>query len=495
MSNSDNIERAFQDKFDSDSVSDQGWNKPRDIVWDKIEQDLIKRDKNRFGLPFFLLLAGLLISLVGLGYVLDQNNNLTKQIDEIRIDLETCANKNNIEPTKPIQNEGNLVTASSTDSEDEMLILNQKKDDLKIIKSSVSAAKKVKRKIAQKQELNIQNKFINNVSPTYLTAAKNSYKDKIKNSVKTNETSVSKTAAKGSNKIKRENQILSSIAQREIVLKMERARVRYPNVADFVSTNDNIEPLSLISITGGIMGSKLVNKGNQVSALSEFIDDEYAKLGSVVEVKYTTAVAKKWSLSGGLGLANQEYVTEYDLTLPYAAVDEVIENGIGYIDFEHSLPTSFGNTNTELRLRRADTNQSIEEESVKIDFDTKHRFLSLTAPISIDYLGSDLHSGFFVGLDFIPSYILSARSGISSVLSRHSEIESVNNESKSDYDELEKFNVALGIHAGYRYALSQKSGLEFGASYLQNVNSYFSSQSFSSRSHGIQLSAGYFFRF
>jgi hypothetical protein len=259
-------------------------------------------------------------------------------------------------------------------------------------------------------------------------------------------------------------------------------------------TITNIQPKSFVSISGGIMGSNLIKKGNQTSALTELIDREYAKLGSIVEVKYTTAISEKLSLSAGLGLLNQEFITGYNITLPYQLGDEIVENGIGHIDFEHSLPTSFGNTDTELRLRRVNADEQFEDENVNIDFDTKHRFLSLNSPLSIDYLSTSLHLGFYFGVDFVPSYIISSRSGISSVVSQHNKIESVNNTSTSDYNDLKKINLALGGHIGYRYPITKNSGLEVSAKYLRNLNSYFSTDSFSSQSQGVQFTAGYFFR-
>ena len=45
MSNNDNIEKAFQERFEHDSVIDQSWNNPSESIWDKIESDLDLKEK------------------------------------------------------------------------------------------------------------------------------------------------------------------------------------------------------------------------------------------------------------------------------------------------------------------------------------------------------------------------------------------------------------------------------------------------------------------
>ena len=95
----------------------------------------------------------------------------------------------------------------------------------------------------------------------------------------------------------------------------------------------------------------------------------------------------------------------------------------------------------------------------------------------------------------IPSYIVSAKSGISSVVSKHSDIQSVNNTSTSDYTSLQRFNVAMGGHIGYRIPVSQRSGIALSSRYTRYINSHFTDGNFNSHSHGVQYSAGYFFIF
>jgi hypothetical protein len=482
MSNNDNIEKAFQERFEHDSVIDQSWNNPSESIWDKIESDLDLKEKSRLAYPFFLLVSGLLLSLIGVGYLMIQNNNLTKQVNEIRIELENCGTKNNNQNSKTLdqKSQSKKVTAliggvnnskipeiETTQPKAVEYNLNpmdrivQQTTGTKTFNrpKSIPLSGQVEESNNEVGELNLDEIF------------------KIDNSPDQDE--------ERQFSIQALPQINNYVIGRKLIIAFPKMNI----------TTTKNQPKSFLSISGGIIGSSLISRGNQISALTELIDREYAKLGSIVEVKYTIPISKKWSMSGGLGIINQEFITEYDINLPYQVGNEIIENGVGYIDFEHSLPTSFGNTETELRLRRPNADLPLEKENVNIDFNTRHRFLSLSTPLSLVFLGSGLSSGFHFGVDFVPSYIISARSGISSVVSQHSEVESVNNKSTSDYNSLQKLNFAVGGHIGYRYPITEKGGVELSAKYLRNLNSYFSSESFSSKSQGVQFSAGYFFMF
>ncbi len=488
MSNNDNIEKAFQERFEHDSITDHNWNNPSESIWDKIESDLASKEKSRLAYPFFMMVSGLLLSFIGVGYLMIQNNNIAKQFNEIRVELENCGTQNN--------NYQNSKTVDQKSQSKEVLtpyggINKSKIAEIETIQPEETEGAKNLNPKDRIEKLTTGAKIFNQPKPiqpaghledlnTDVGVQKLGEISRIDNSLVQNQ--------------ERQVSIIQALLQINNYLSRRKSIIASPKM-NISKTVSNIQPKSFVSISGGIIGSNLISKGNQGSALTELIDREYAKPGSIVEVKYTSAISRRWGLSGGLGFSNQEFITEYDITLPYQVGEEIVENGIGYIDFEHSLPTSFGNTDTELRLRRPNADMPLEEENVNIDFDTKHRFLSLNAPLSIDYLSSNLHSGFNFGVDFVPSYIISARSGISSVVSKHSEIESVNNDSTSDYNSLQKLNLAVGGHIGYRYPIAEKSGLEFSAKYLRNLNSYFSSESFSSQSQGVQFSAGYFFMF
>lgn len=488
MSNNDNIEGTFRDNFNTDNLSNEGWNVPSDMVWDRIENDLGKRDKPllRYLLP--ILASGLFFLFGGMGYLMYQNNNLANHVNDVLFELENCGNqssdKQNINPPNVQSHSKEIIISLDEISKSKIVEIGSTQfEDTELEKyiEPINVAEK----------LNSKQRYINQSSEIVPDGI-------FKNLINDNGVSKIDEFSKGYKWItinkKRHLYFLEKLPQKESYLISGTSYMPFLQ-PDIIFSIADIPPDFFVSISAGIIGSSLISKGSQMTALTELIDREYAKLGSIIDVKYTSMISGKWSASGGIGLSRQQFITEYDITLPYKIGEEIRENGIGHIDFEHSLPTSFGCTDTELRLRRSNTDLPLEEENVNIDFDTKHRFLSLLAPISIDYIVLELNSGFNIGLDFIPSYIISANSGISSVVSQHSRIESVNNDSSSNYSELQKINLALGGHVGYRYPITKSSGLEFNAKYTRNLKSYFSSDSFSSQSSGVQLSAGYFFRF
>lgn len=482
MSKNDNIERTFQDKFEPKNVSDMGWNSPSDRVWEKVESRLNKNEKKPFGFLSYILASGLLISLIGLGYIANENSNLSTELNALQIELNDCADHSN---NAIINDYDNMK--SPLESGLNVLPLSNTSQDLDLSSGGLSSGKI---------------KPQSGVSPTSTSKT-------ISNIIHPEDKSITEVKSKLIEGLpegflsvelveKSRDQIwiqaLASVATKNEISYQNTSIINVGNM-DIIQPISKLQPNSFISLSGGAIANSLISNGSQMSALTELIDREYAKLGSVFEIKYVTGISDQWSLSSGIGILNQSFITEYDITLPYDVSAEKLHNGQGYIDFEHSLPTSFGNTDTELRLRRSDADQVLEEENVNIDFDTKHRFISLSAPLSLDYLTGTLESGFYLGLDVIPSYIVSARSGISSVISRHSEVESINNTSFSTYENLQKWNLQVGGHLGYRYSLTEGSGIDLSAKYVQNLNSYFSTDSFSSRSQGVQLSAGYFFRF
>lgn len=492
MSNNDNIEQNFRDAFDPESISNQGWNDPSDSVWAKINSDLSEKEPSKFGYGFFILLTGLLLSLLSVGYLIYQNNNLNDQLEGITIELENCsynASADNIHsPKSTIQRPRSIsdkdVTAPLIDNAVTGAL--STKTSKKTNRSKHDSSK-------NKKEINSSLSVLKNeayIKPqqllsAYTSESYNTPKSRIYNVPTTTKPEIPLST----NSLININPLVSPI-----LILNESSEIDLPSIKIIESTKART-PRSIITISGGMSNSMLRTNGSHNTVASELIDQEYANLGSLLEAKYTTSVSDRWSLSACLGISHQSYVTEYDISLPYEISKEIIENGAGHIDFEHSLPTSFGNTDTQLTLLRSSADQPLNETIVDIDFDTKHQFLSLQAPMSVDYIIQDISSGFFVGVDLIPSYILSAKSGISSVVSNHSDIESVNNSSTSAYESLQRLNLAVGGHIGYRLPITEQSGVELSGRYTRNINSHFTTDNFNSQSHGVQFSAGYFFRF
>jgi len=492
MSNKKYIEDSFREKFDENSITNQGWNEPSDMVWEGIKSEITTEENPRLGYPIYMLLSGLLISLIGFGYVLNQNNKLNNKIHDIQIELLNCGNNNeeiNQEPTVKSQSieVGSLISPQTINESAPLNNTTKKVKKSDDIPKDVSyEVNKKQVKVASQNSLHSDLKNPNHLNNTFQTDRYN-----------VSEISVSKSVNNilPSDKTERELINIKHLTYNDhLSLDIENRKIITPQNAINTPVT-KMTSKSFVSISGGLLGNKLLVSGNQATALSELIDKEFADQGYSLELNYTTQINPRWSVSAGFGASYQRFITEYDITLPYEVGQEIVENGTGFIDFEHSLPTSFGFTDTQLRLRRSDADAPLEETNVNIDFDTKHELISLIAPISVDYLFADLSDGFYIGVDIVPSYIVSARSGISSVISHHSEVQSVNNDSVSEYKSLQKLNLGLGGHLGYRYAVSENNGLELGIRYLRNLGSYFETDTFSSKNHGLHLNAGYYFRF
>ncbi len=495
MNNNDNIEQNFKNAFDPKSISNQGWNDPSDSLWSRIDTELSQKESSRFGYGYFLLATGILLSLLCISYLVYQNNVLQTQLHEVKEELENYDDSSNdILKTQNISNynlplQGNLEPSVASKI-DGISTTNQKKTTAtqnNILRSKTSnLANQNSQEISKKI---IENKKINTSQLSnfyHLATEKFSQAETIKQG------EFSKNAI-----LQKEKDRVIIINRLETPLILPLLKRKKEIITTYQNAKSNIEdPIkSIVTVSGGIVSNNLLTNGRQITPATEFIDQEYANLGAVLEIKYSKPLSNNWSLGTGIAISQQSYVTEYNISLPYDLSKELVQDGAGRIDFEHSLPTSFGNTDTELTLLRSNTNQPLDENIVDLDFDTKHQFISLQAPISLDYLLQDVSRGFFAGIDVIPSYILSARSGISSVVSHHSEIQSINNASTSEYASLQRLNLALGAHIGYRLPISKISGIELGGRYTRNMNSYFEDNGFTSNSHGLQFSAGYYFKF
>ena len=260
----------------------------------------------------------------------------------------------------------------------------------------------------------------------------------------------------------------------------------------FLNTQQK-KKVAYFSVLPNIAVGMLNSKGNQETALSELIDKEYGNCGIGIDVVYNTPISSSFDFSLGFGLESFNFSTEYDIQLPYKIEDEMTNGGVGYIDFEHSLPTAFGNTDTSLRLSRARTSDILDEPSVDLDFNTNHNFIVLSLPLGLSYKFNQKRSFFTLGLKVRPIYILNAHSSIRSVFSYHSAIDAVNNVSTSSYEDLRKLNVGVGFDLGYNLFLSERSGLNFNVGVQDYLLDFYSVGDFSSSVRKINMGMGFFY--
>lgn len=481
MKNLDNIEDGFKDKFDHKNVANEGWNMPSDHVWENIEQDLKKDSDDSRGYLFYMILSGLFVSILAFGILFAKYTDLSEEIVYLRQSKKAIQNESN--QRNPLTKSIKIGKSTSTNK------LNQEQKDNSLVQNTFRQFD-----VARKQNLKqkSQNKSIN------LAKISSSSKSQTQNINKTTEFTNYNT----------DNLVVAIENEIEIIIipsiTNQPIRLIEINVRPLpkLELNGSTEPIqikantnSYFAIRAGVGQVNLNNSGSQETALSELIAQEYGATSYHLSAEYGKQLSSRISTSIGLSLKKQSFITEYDVTLPYDQNLEILENGSGYIDFEHSLPTSFGNTDTGLRLLRTRASDPLAENTVKLDFDTEHSFISICLPMRVNYHFGNQPTGLSMGFVAVPTYNVSAKSGIHSAISLHSDILSTNNYATSDYKTLKKTNLNLGVDIKYTLPISKSSNLGLSLGYWQNINPHFSTNNFSSKMSGIELASVYRYYF
>lgn len=487
MKSKNNIEESFREKFDSGSMQNEGWNEPRSIVWKKIEKDLFKKEKKKFSYLHFLLMSVLGLTLTFTYYLYSQNQELKDVIQESSTNKMSNLDRN-------VPKESTLAIAPN---ENEKTIIENKVQEEKI-SAPIVLEKKIKKESNLKGDSK-QSIFDNSIKknnnilfgeggvipPVKVESGVGLDDNKRDNAAIINNENVIKENGQS---VARQVSKFSSLKGIKNHLVFDRI-IASPKMVVIKNEEESRRPY--ISFLPNIATGILQSNGLQQTSLSELIDKEYGNTGFGFDFLYSVPIHKSIDFSVGLGVESISFSTEYDITLPYMTEDETIVGAEGFIDFEHSLPTAFGNTDTTLRLSRKRASDILNESNVDLDFNTQHNFVMLSLPIGVKYRLGNEKSFFNLGIITRPTYILDANSSIQSVTSHHSAIDAINNESFSTYSNVRKLNVSLGFEVGYNLFLTEKSGLNINLSLNDYLFDFYEINDFSSSVQRAGVSIGY----
>ncbi|MEM9545371.1 MAG: hypothetical protein AAGA77_05335 [Bacteroidota bacterium] len=491
------IENSFREKFEPGSIRNEGWNEPSDLVWENIEKEIYKEDRRKFGFLPFILTSCLLMSLIFTTYLYQQNKKLRddlQKVDNTEEILIAPIGKTDAKKTAIASGEAVKLLNKPLQSKN----VNAKKIGLKPSTIEYSDEKirnnnspinenLEQRKAKLKHESTNLKPFLNNSGENHFES--NTEKSNV-DAIPLNQEMMSTESELNQNRefvtfpnlITKLNEIKSE-STHAILLKQV-----------FVE-NKNFARNSRISFAPVMAMGVLKTAGNQEAVLTELIDEEYGNLGMGIDALVTLPLSNSVDFSFGLGVESMNFSTEYDITLPYNTEDETLMGESAFIDFEHSLPTAFGNTETTVTLNRKRASDALTEPNVVLDFDTRHRFVSLSLPMRLSYIfGSNL-SFFSIGLAVRPTYIVQASSSIQYVFSHHSAIDAINNTSVSTYSDISRINASVGINLGYHLSLNKSSGIDINLGYENYLMDFYEVDNFSSTVQRIGISAGYSYKF
>ena len=149
----------------------------------------------------------------------------------------------------------------------------------------------------------------------------------------------------------------------------------------------------------------------------------------------------------------------------------------------------------EFTERRKRSSQISGQTDVLLDFNTKHNFTALSLPLQLNYYPAFMNSSFGIGFGLRPTYLIAATSGIHSVISHHSDIDAINNESISEYVDVRRFNIGVGINLMYNLDLTDEAGININVGYQNYLLDFYAANDFSSSVHRLSFSTGFYHKF
>ena len=484
MKKIDKIEHIFNERFGPASVTNEGWNEPSDAIWDRIENNIDKDDRRRFGYLPFILISLLAMSGLWIANLYSENTNLQNSLQEATYEL------NELQALYIKSEEKELYSDVISKNVDQQIQDEEEQATLQLqTANSALKEEKVSNDVSnQKPPLDLytqsaeissseENKLTSIVEENRIESENLSSSDLLFNNLERNET--------------RSVQAVQNLGIYQSFVSSERLDLMPKQIS---IVRDEVEKGKRISIQPFVFMNMLRSVGSQETNLTELIDSENGSEGFGMDFLINLPIRGPFEFSTGLGFESFNFVTEYDIVLPYNPDEETVMDDDRYIDFQHSLPTAFGNTETALRLSRKRSSQNPNETAVGLDFNTQHRFEAVSVPLNLSFLPKVGNSSFGVGVSLRPTYIFSAQSGIHSVVSHHSDIDAVNNVSFSEYADLRRFNLGVGVHLSYNLDLSKRSGLTLNAGYQNFLFNFYQTENYSSSVHRLNLSAGYFYR-
>lgn len=463
--------KSIGDRFDGSSIKNEGWNMPNESVWRKIEKDLYADKKTRYGFTFLVMITLLLLLIALSGYLYIQNKQLQDALQNSTFVIQDDLNKTRQSKKLIVKNDEPEVSSNFALHQTSDEILESKTDksssalDLELTNVSVMPPS-----IGVDQ---MNSKLLQDQHPGLLL-------ENTRERINENDLNIKPEV----NRLTSIEPIVSSIKMLEM-----NERFVIPKKIELIEKR-GLRKLK-VSFLPFIASTILTRNGSQQTPLTELIDTEYGNAGFGLDIMVRKPITGSIDFTFGIGLDRMNFTTEYDLTLQYSKDEEIIDGEYGFIDFEHSLPTAFGNTETELRLNRVRNSSVVDEPSVGLDFNTNHNFYTISLPVGLMYNFGSSESHFIAGMYARSSYILIANSSIRSVYSHHSEIDAINTGSKSIYEDIDRFNLSLGFQFGYQKIFSNRSSLNFLLDYQNSLFPIFSTSNYSTTIQRVGFSVGY----
>ncbi len=469
MEDSNNINNIFRDKFNSEAIPKEDWNTPDDQVWSNIERTLPKpkEESNRSPLiPFILSLA--LLGFMFWGYKYLQKAEEVENLEHL---LKQCSDSK-IEANGNTHNTNQSIMASHQNSAEK-------------IEPIVSM---VNQKVANASNSDVTS------SATFKDVNQKSNISSLKGEA-ANDLLASATISDQEARIAAQNQIDDNQSLVEnhdesrpnlkIIPLQNLIQKPFVNNNSYFDLNQLNTQLSAINpalknsgpwmLGFGVGYNQWIDKKNGTinNPLSELLLNEKTTPSLHYQVNLKKFINRQLAVNIGLGTYSRNQRSTYRLSLPYSTSNEVRHGDEMHNYFQHSLPTSLGNINTNLTLARSISSNVTNNENVDLDFSLSNKIKALNVPITFIFYLQNSGQGLYFETGLNTEFIFQQTLTNVTTNSYHSLVDDREMNVAFDRKQIERFNFSIPLGIGYSKNIGSDISIDLSANYgfgLNNVH-------------------------
>lgn len=474
MEDSNNINNIFREKFDTENVPKEAWNTPPDEIWSNIESSFPKHkeDSKRTTLiPFILSMS--LLGFMFLGYkylqkvqeiktleqkLQDCSVNQTQTLGQGKVD-EPIVNANGLGIYSQIKD--NKVNKKSLFSKynnvNPSIILNTQRQNSEVINQNIITNNNL---IPNTTDDSLPDEFVKDA------LTKDAGSGNIQNEDARQKFAINTLKSLNANTIKNSNAFDAGMLT-PYTVSIKPVVKRPSHWMGGISAGYNI----------------WVDKknGNIEHPLSELLLSENTSPSIHYQINIKKKIGRSFAVNFGIGSYNRNQRSIYRLSLPYSTTNETLSGNELHNYFEHSLPTSLGNINTNLTLSRSINSNVTNNETVNLDFSLSNNVRALNIPLTFIYYPMKTGQGLFLESGINTEFIYTQSISNVSTHSFHSQVDDKDMKVAFDKKQIEQFNFTIPVGIGYSKRLTKELSVDILASYGFGINDVHTHNGFTHR--------------
>lgn len=523
MEQNNNIEKFFKKKF-SDPVNEQDWNTPPDDTWDNILDGLEEKPKKKRRIIYIPWLFGGL-ALIITAYLFINNENQNARIETLENQINDFSQNSN-DQIKNIdqQNPSDQELSSNNQNNNKQNIKNENIDQTgsnktisRINKNLADGSKKVSSSNTQTSNQRTQQIAAKqSVDGTISIAGNNNNRNNTPSSPPVNSNST--------NNIQATVGLLDTIEQDNLIKSnstdFDRAGLANNSILDLDMLKGlmlaqmliPIEDRTRIKLTNPVPERLIVhqkqvfqygvfvrqnnwmdrNSGQFDNPLEGLLTQENTLNSVAVGIYGSMNLSKKWTANIGVLYNQRDHESSYFIQLPFSTNTETLDSEGELINaFQHSLPTSLGDVQTDVILSRSQSSSISNNEIVDIDLSFKNKTRSIIIPVSASYFPKGANNGLYFSGGLLNEIILSNQlNGIQS----ESHHDTVNDKSiviQYNDDQQNSYGLGASFGLGYVFNLKNDFNLMLGANYDFALTSNYINNGYQHKIDNISIGLGF----